>query len=99
VEKNTISRAAGVTVLEEVFVSGKDPESIIKEKGLIQISDSSELDVIIDEILKKNPKSIEDYNAGKQQAIGYLVGQTMKASKGQANPKVVNDMLRLKLQK
>lgn len=98
VENNTISRGAGVTVLEAVFESGDDPDDIIKQKGLAQISDTSELDNIIDQVLGNNPKSVEDYKAGKQQAIGYLVGQTMKASKGKANPKVVNQILRRKLE-
>ncbi|AHF06439.1 Asp-tRNA(Asn)/Glu-tRNA(Gln) amidotransferase subunit GatB [Desulfitobacterium metallireducens] len=97
IDKGTISGKIGKTVIEEMFASGKDPEVIIKEKGLAQISDEGALLKIVDEVIAKNPQSVEDYKAGKTQAIGFLVGQTMKATKGQANPGVVNNLLKERL--
>lgn len=97
IDKGTISGKIGKTVIEEMFVSGKEPEVIIKEKGLAQISDEGALVKIVDEVIAKNPQSVEDYKAGKTQAIGFLVGQTMKATKGQANPGVVNNLLKERL--
>lgn len=96
-DKGTISGKIGKTVIEEMFDSGKDPDVIVKEKGLAQISDEGALQSIIDEILAKNPQSVADYKAGKTQVIGFLVGQTMKATKGQANPGLVNNLLKERL--
>jgi aspartyl-tRNA(Asn)/glutamyl-tRNA(Gln) amidotransferase subunit B len=84
-------------VFEEIFNTGKDPEAIIKEKGMVQISDTGALAAIIDKVLAANPQSVEDYRAGKEKAIGFLVGQVMKETKGQANPGVVNGLLKQKL--
>lgn len=97
IDKGAISGKIGKTVIEEMFASGKDPDVIIQEKGLAQISDEGALLKIVDEVIAKNPQSVEDYKAGKKQAIGFLVGQTMKATKGQANPGVVNNLLRERL--
>lgn len=97
IDKGSISGKIGKSVIEEMFASGKDPEVIVKEKGLAQISDEGALLKIIDELLAKNPQSVEDYKAGKTQVIGFLVGQTMKATKGQANPGVVNNLLKERL--
>lgn len=98
IDKGTISGKIAKTVLEEMVASGKDPAKIVEEKGLVQISDEGELARIIDGVLADNPKSVEDYRAGKKKAIGFLVGQTMKATKGKANPEMVNKLLREKLQ-
>lgn len=98
IDKDTISGKIAKTVLEEMVATGKDPGKIVEEKGLVQISDTGELEQIIDEVLANNPKSVEDYRAGKKRAIGFLVGQTMKATKGKANPEMVNKLLQEKLQ-
>ncbi|RJE49001.1 MULTISPECIES: Asp-tRNA(Asn)/Glu-tRNA(Gln) amidotransferase subunit GatB [unclassified Dehalobacter] len=97
IKKGDISGKIGKTVLEEIYNTGKDPEMIIKEKGLVQISDEGELGKIVDSILAANEKSVADYQAGKESALGFLVGQVMKATKGQANPGLVNKLLRDKL--
>ena len=78
--------------------SRKDAEVIVKEKGLVQISDSSEIIAIVDAVIAANPQSVIDFNAGKEKAIGFLVGQTMKQSKGRANPDMVNSLLRERMQ-
>lgn len=94
IKDGTISNKIGKEVFELMFVDGKDPGQIVKEKGLVQISDTAELERILAEVIAKNPKSVEDFRSGKEQAIGFLVGQVMKATKGQANPGLVNTMLR-----
>lgn len=97
IEKGTISGKIAKSVLEEMYSTGKDAGSIVKEKGLAQISDEGALLKIIDDVIAANPQSVEDYRAGKDRAIGFLVGQIMKATKGQANPGLVNKMLKEKL--
>ena len=96
-DKGTISGKIAKSVLEEMYCTGKDPNIIVKEKGLAQISDEGALLGIIDGVLAANPQSVEDYRAGKDRAIGFLVGQIMKATKGQANPGLVNQLLKEKL--
>jgi aspartyl-tRNA(Asn)/glutamyl-tRNA(Gln) amidotransferase subunit B len=97
IEKGVISNKMGKEVFEVMFDEGKEPDQIVKEKGLSQISDESQLSRIISEVIANNPKSVADFRSGKEKAIGFLVGQVMKATKGQANPGVVNTMLREKL--
>ena len=97
IDKGTISGKIAKQVFEEMFTSGKTAKQIVKEKGLEQISDTGELEKIIEGIIEANPDPVADYNSGKGQAIGFLVGQVMKASKGKANPQMVNKMLRDKL--
>ena len=97
IEKGAISNKMGKEVFEVMFEEGKDPDQIVKEKGLSQISDESQLNRIIAEVIAKNPKSVADFQSGKEKAIGFLVGQVMKATRGQANPGVVNAILREKL--
>ncbi|QGT98830.1 Aspartyl-tRNA(Asn) amidotransferase subunit B [Candidatus Syntrophocurvum alkaliphilum] len=97
INKGTISGKMAKTVFEEMFNSGKDPEAIIKEKGLVQISDEETLLATIEEVINNNPKVLEDYKAGKEKAFGFFVGQVMKATKGQANPAIVNKLLKEKL--
>lgn len=99
IEKGTISGKIGKSVLEEMFESGIDPAEVIRAKGLAQISDESALLKHVDEVISANPQSVEDYKAGKERAIGFLVGQIMKATKGQANPGVVNTLLKEQLSK
>ena len=77
-----------------MFSSGKDPEEIVKEKGLVQISDEGEILKIVQEAVANNPQSVADYKAGKDRAIGFLVGQTMKATHGKADPGMINQILK-----
>ena len=89
----TISSKIAKKVFAELIEHGGDAEKIVKEKGLVQVSDSGQLLAWVNEALDNNPKSIEDYKNGRDRAIGFLVGQIMKASKGQANPQIINKML------
>jgi len=97
IDRGQISRNIGKKVFADVFETGKDPEEIVKEKGLVQISDTSELEQMVEEVLKNNPKEVERYRNGEQKLLGFFVGQVMKASRGKANPKAVNELLRKKL--
>ena len=99
IDKGTISSSIGKKVLEELFENPKDPEEIIKEKGWIQISDEGAIKEIVSKILEANPQSIADYKAGKDRALGFLVGQAMKETKGKANPKMLNQMFLEELKK
>jgi len=96
-DKGTISGKIAKTVFEEMFETGKDPGTIVEEKGLVQISDTSAIEELVNTAIENNPKSVQDYKAGKKKAMGFLVGQVMKASKGKANPQVVNELLKQKL--
>lgn len=97
IEKGTISSKIAKTVFEEMWTSRKDAEVIVKEKGLVQISDSSEIIAIVEGVIAANPQSVADFKAGKEKAIGFLVGQIMKQTKGRANPDMVNTLLRERL--
>ena len=98
IEKGEISGKMGKEVFQEMFKTGVSPSQIIKKKGVSQISDTKELGEIIDKVLSENQNSIDDYKRGKVQAIGFLVGQVMKETKGQANPGLVNKLLKQKLE-
>ncbi len=93
VDDGKISGKIAKTVFEEMFISGKDPEAIVEEKGLVQISDEGALGAMIDKIIAENPKSVEDYKSGNKKALGFFVGKIMKETQGQANPGMVNKML------
>lgn len=93
IEKGTISSKIAKKVFNELIEKGGDPEEIVKAKGLVQISDEGTLRKVVTEILDNNEQSIEDFKSGKDRAIGFLVGQIMKATKGQANPPLVNKIL------
>lgn len=97
INKGVLSSKLAKAVFEEMTKSNKAPADIVKEKGLEQISDSSAIEAIVDKILDANPKSIEDFKAGKDKALGFLVGQIMRESKGKANPEMVNKMLKEKM--
>src|SRR5262245_23212073 len=97
VEKGTISGKIAKTVIEEMYNTRKDAQKIIEEKGLIQISDSSEIEKIVDKVIGENLKTVEQYRAGKTGSFGFFVGQVMKATSGRANPQTVNELLRKKL--
>jgi len=97
VEQGTISGAAGKDVLAEMFRSGRDPQEIVAEKGLAQVSDVSAMEQVLDELLARNAGEVEKYRAGKKQVLGFLMGQAMKAMKGKGNPQLLNELLRKKL--
>ncbi|MPL65632.1 Aspartyl/glutamyl-tRNA(Asn/Gln) amidotransferase subunit B [bioreactor metagenome] len=97
IEKGTISNKIAKTVFEEMWTTGKDAALIVKEKGMVQISDAGEITGIIDKVIADNPQSVADFKAGKEKAIGFLVGQIMKQTKGRANPEMVNKLLRERL--
>jgi aspartyl-tRNA(Asn)/glutamyl-tRNA(Gln) amidotransferase subunit B len=98
IDSGTVSGTMSkTTILDEIFNSGKMPDIIIKEKGLVQISDQSDIEPVIKEIMQKHPEEVERFRAGEQKLLGFFVGLIMKATKGKANPKTVNDLLRKKL--
>ena len=97
VDSETISGKQAKTVLAEMFKTGQNPEVIADEKGLRQISDTSEIESIVDEVINEQTEAADKVRAGQMNTIGFLVGQVMKKSKGQANPGVVNEFLKKKL--
>jgi aspartyl-tRNA(Asn)/glutamyl-tRNA(Gln) amidotransferase subunit B len=97
VSAGRISGSQGKDVLAEMFRTGKGADAVIEEKGLAQVSDASEIEKIISDVLASNPQQLAQYRAGKETIFGFFVGQVMKASKGKANPKVVNELLKEKL--
>ena len=97
IDNGTISGKIAKTVFVEMWNSPDSPEKIVKDKGLVQITDTSAIEGIVDEVIANNPKAVEEYKAGKKKAIGALVGQIMKATKGKANPQMVNQLLTKKL--
>ena len=99
IEKGTISSSIGKKVVEELFENPKDPEEIIKEKGWIQISDEGAIKEVVLKIIEANPQSVADFKAGKDRALGFLVGQAMKETKGKANPQMLNKMFAEELKK
>ncbi len=98
VDQGKISGKIAKEVFEEMFASGKAPGEIIQKKGLVQISDEWQLKELAKRIIADNPKSVEDYRGGQKKAIGFLMGQVMKETKGQANPQLVNKILKKMLQ-
>ena len=99
IDKGTISSKIAKQVLEELFENPKNPEDIIKEKGWIQISDEGAIKEVVLKILEANPQSIIDYKAGRDRALGFLVGQAMKETRGKANPQMLNKMFLEELNK
>lgn len=99
IENGTISSKIAKQVFKELIENGGDPEQIVKDKGLVQISDDETLRKFVNEAIDANPQSVDDFKNGKQKAIGFLVGQIMKATKGQANPPMVNKLLMEEIQK
>lgn len=97
IDKAEISGKIAKTVFEEMFETGKNPGDIIKEKGLVQISDTGAIEKAIDKVIAENPSQVTDYKAGKVKLLGFFVGQVMKETKGQANPTMVNDLVKKKL--
>ena len=99
IDKGTISSSIGKKVLVELFENPRDPEDIIKEKGWIQISDEGAIKEVVLKIIEANPQSVADFKAGKERALGFLVGQAMKETKGKANPQMLNKMFAEELKK
>jgi len=97
VEKGTISGKIAKTVMEEMYATGKTPQAIIEEKGLVQISNVDEIEMIVSKVIEQNPKPVEQYRQGKTGNFGFFVGQVMKATGGRANPQTVNDVLKKRL--
>jgi aspartyl-tRNA(Asn)/glutamyl-tRNA(Gln) amidotransferase subunit B len=97
IDEGKISGKQGKDVLVEMFATGKPAATVIAERGLVQVSDTGEIDRAIDEVIAASPNQLEQYRSGKETLFGFFVGQVMKASKGKANPKVVNERLREKL--
>jgi aspartyl-tRNA(Asn)/glutamyl-tRNA(Gln) amidotransferase subunit B len=93
IDEGKISSKIAKTVFDEVISSGKNPSVIVEEKGLIQISDSSEIEKAVQDVIDANPKEVERYKNGEKKLQGFFVGQVMRATKGKANPKVVNELL------
>ena len=99
IDKGTISSAIAKKVLVELFENPKSPNAIIEEKGWIQISDEGAIKEVVIEILKNNPQSVADIKSGKDKALGFLVGQAMKQTKGKANPQMLNKMFKEEIDK
>jgi len=99
IDKGTISSAIAKKVLEELFNEVKMPNKIIEEKGWVQISDEGAIKEVVMKVLENNPKSIADYKAGKDRALGFLVGQALKETKGKANPGILNKLFLEELKK
>ena len=97
VEEGVISGKIAKEVLEKAFATGKSPRQIVEEEGLLQITDQAELEQVIDRVLAENPEGVESYRSGKGKALGFLVGQVMQATRGKANPRLVNELLLKKL--
>jgi aspartyl-tRNA(Asn)/glutamyl-tRNA(Gln) amidotransferase subunit B len=98
IDEGKISGKQGKDVLVEMFKTGKPAQTIVEEQGLVQVSDTGEIDALIDNVIAANPDQLANYRSGKEALFGFFVGHVIKASKGKANPKVVNERLRAKLQ-
>ncbi len=98
IAEGTISGKIAKKVFAIMWKDGGSAADIVKEQGLVQISDTNELQALVEKVVSENPKAIEDFKAGKKKAVGALVGQIMKATKGKANPRVINELLNKKLQ-
>ncbi len=96
-DKGVISGKIAKTVFEDMYKTGRDAEAIVSEKGLVQMSDETGIEAIVDEVLSRGPQEIERFRAGDAKLMGFFVGQVMKETKGKANPKIVNELLRKKL--
>jgi len=97
IDDGTISGTQAKEVLVEMFKTGKTAAAIIEERGLAQVSDTAQIDALVDQVLAASPQQVASYRAGKESVFGFFVGQVMKASQGKANPKIVNERLRAKL--
>ncbi|QTA83079.1 Aspartyl/glutamyl-tRNA(Asn/Gln) amidotransferase, subunit B [Desulfonema limicola] len=98
IDKGTISGKIAKTVFEEMAETGKAPEQIVKEKGLVQVTDASAIEAVVDKIISENPEQAEEFRSGKTKIIGFFVGQVMRETKGKANPQIVNEILKKRLE-
>ncbi|MBP1744098.1 MAG: gatB [Firmicutes bacterium] len=99
INSGTISNSIGKKVIEEMFVTGKNPQNIVEESGLVQNNDESEILEVVKKIISDNPKSVEDFKSGKKRAVGFIVGLVMKETKGKANPQIVNKLVNSEIAK
>ena len=97
--ENTITNSVAKTVLEKMFETGQDPQKIVENEGLAQMNNDDEINKIVEEILEDNEKAIADFQSGKETAIGFLVGQAMKATRGRINANNVKEVIIKKLNK
>ena len=97
INTDKISGKIAKNVFEEMYHNKKSPEDIVKEKGLIQVTNTKQIEDIISQILDNNTDKVKDYKAGKTKLLGFFVGEAMKISKGKINPKILNDLLLKKL--
>jgi aspartyl-tRNA(Asn)/glutamyl-tRNA(Gln) amidotransferase subunit B len=97
IDDGTISAKSGKEVFQELWACEKSVDEIVEDKGLQQMSDTGELENIIEQIIEQSPQQVEQYRSGKDKVFGYFVGKVMKETKGKANPKQVNEILKLKL--
>jgi aspartyl-tRNA(Asn)/glutamyl-tRNA(Gln) amidotransferase subunit B len=97
VDKGVISGTTAKKVFEEMYATGKEPSAIVASKGLEQVSDQGELGGVIDGILAAHPRQVEEYRQGKEKVFGFFVGEAMKATRGKANPQLINELLKKKL--
>jgi aspartyl-tRNA(Asn)/glutamyl-tRNA(Gln) amidotransferase subunit B len=97
VENGTISGKIAKTVFEDIYRTGKEAEVIVREKGLVQITDTGAIEKAVEDIIAANPQEVNRYKSGEEKLIGFLVGQVMKTTKGKANPQMVNDLLKKRL--
>ncbi|MBA4373368.1 MAG: hypothetical protein C0402_10980 [Thermodesulfovibrio sp.] len=97
IDNGTISGKIAKTVFDDMYRTGRDADAIVKEKGLVQISDSSEIEKAVDDILARSQKELERYRAGDEKLLSFFVGQVMKVTKGKANPQMLNELLKKKL--
>jgi aspartyl-tRNA(Asn)/glutamyl-tRNA(Gln) amidotransferase subunit B len=97
IEAETISGKIAKDVFAEMYATGADPEKIVADKGLVQVTNTKEIEDAVDKVISENPGNVEKYKAGKVQLIGFFVGEVMKLTKGKASPKIVNEILRKKL--
>jgi aspartyl-tRNA(Asn)/glutamyl-tRNA(Gln) amidotransferase subunit B len=97
IEEGVISGKIAKTVFDEMAASGRTPERIVAERGLVQVSDAAKIESAVEEVMATNPEEVRAYRAGKTKLLGFFVGQVMRATKGKANPQVVNEVLKSKL--
>jgi aspartyl-tRNA(Asn)/glutamyl-tRNA(Gln) amidotransferase subunit B len=97
IKDGTISGKIGKDVFEEMYRTGEKPAKIVREKGWVQILDKGEIERAIEKAIQSNPKLVGDYRKGKEKLFGFFVGEVMKETKGKANPKLLNELLREKL--
>ena len=97
VEEGVISGKIAKTVFDDMAKTGKSPQDIVQEKGLVQVRDTDAIEAAVDKVIAENPKEVEAYRGGKLKLIGFFVGQVMRETRGKANPQLVNEVLAKKL--